>query len=134
VEIISIFQLCPFFTNRCFRDDNLLRSLQISYPLPIEKFGGTKFAFFFLRISTSESIQRGFIKEDMVAYEFYWRDEIGRDHLIGLVPERRRKPDRITPESVSRWVRTFLDDIADFDFNNVSIIRKELTFTSPFLE
>ena len=70
----------------------------------------------------------------MVAYEFYWRDEIGRDHLIGLIPERRRRPERITPESVSKWVRTFLDDIADFDFNNVHIIKRELKFTSPYLD
>ena len=70
----------------------------------------------------------------MVAYEFYWRDEIGTDHLIGLVPERRQKPERITPESVSKWVRTFLDDIADFDFNNVYIIKRELKFTSPYLD
>ena len=70
----------------------------------------------------------------MVAYEFYWRDEIGRDHLIGLVPERRKNLERITPESVSKWVRTFLDDIADFDFNNVYIIKRELKFTSPYLE
>jgi len=70
----------------------------------------------------------------MVAYEFYWRDEIGRDHLIGLVPERRKNLERITPESVSKWVRTFLDDIADFDFNNVSIIKRELKFTSPYLD
>jgi len=70
----------------------------------------------------------------MVAYEFYWRDEIGRDHLIGLVPERRRNSERITPESISKWVRTFLDDIAEFDFDNVYIIKRELKFTSPFLD
>jgi hypothetical protein len=70
----------------------------------------------------------------MVAYEFYWRDEIGRDHFIGLIPERRKKTERITPESISKWVRTFLDDIADFDFNNVNIIRRELKFTSPYLD
>jgi hypothetical protein len=70
----------------------------------------------------------------MVAYEFYWRDEIGKDHFIGLIPERRKKPERITPESVSKWVRTFLDDIADFDFNNVYIIKRELKFTSPYLD
>jgi len=72
--------------------------------------------------------------KDMVAYEFYWRDEIGRDHLIGLIPERRRRPERITPESVSKWVRTFLDDIADFDFNTLHIIRRELKFTNPSVD
>ncbi len=87
-----------------------------------------------LAISTYKSKSREILREDMVAYEFYWHDEIGRDHLIGLIPERRKKADRITPESVSKWVRTFLDDIADFDFNNVSIIKRELKFTSPYLD
>jgi hypothetical protein len=68
----------------------------------------------------------------MVAYEFYWRDEMGKDHFIGLIPERRKKPERITPESISKWVRTFLDDIADFDLKNVNIIRRELNFTSAY--
>ncbi len=70
----------------------------------------------------------------MVAYEFYWRDEVGKDHLIGLVPERRKKVERITPESISRWVRTFLEDIADFDFDNVHIIKRELKLSNPYLE
>jgi hypothetical protein len=70
----------------------------------------------------------------MVAYEFYWRDEAGRDHLVGLVPERRKKPERITPESVSKWVRTFMDGIADFDFKNVHIIKRELKSTNPFFD
>ena len=93
-----------------------------------------RYLLFILAISTYKSKQREALREDMVAYEFYWRDEIGRDHLIGLVPERRKKQERITPESVSKWVRTFLHDIADFDFNNVSIIKRELKFTSPYIE
>ncbi len=70
----------------------------------------------------------------MVAYEFYWCDEAGKDHFIGLVPERRKKPERITPESISKWVRTFLDDIAGFDCRNINIIRRELKFTRPSLD
>jgi len=27
-----------------------------------------------------------------------------------------------------------LDDIADFDFNNVSIIKREFKFTGPYLD
>jgi hypothetical protein len=39
----------------------------------------------------------------MVAYEFYWRDPIKGDQLIGLLPERRRNPANITKESVLNW-------------------------------
>ena len=39
----------------------------------------------------------------MVAYEFYWQDETGKEHLIGILPERRRDPKRITKESVLNW-------------------------------
>ena len=46
----------------------------------------------------------------MVAYEIHWRDEMGRDHLIGILPERRRKPERITVGSIFGWVRKYLPD------------------------
>jgi hypothetical protein len=41
----------------------------------------------------------------MRAYEFYWRDKIGRDHIIGILPERRQNLIRITQESVLSWGR-----------------------------
>ena len=40
---------------------------------------------------------------NMMAYEFYWRDEKGEDHFIGILPERRRKPERITQDSILNW-------------------------------
>jgi hypothetical protein len=36
----------------------------------------------------------------MVAYEFYWLDPSGRYQIIGVLPERRKNPERITKESV----------------------------------
>ena len=43
----------------------------------------------------------------MVAYEFYRFDKLkGRD-LIAILPERRRTPERITEESVMKWVKKF---------------------------
>ncbi len=39
----------------------------------------------------------------MVAYEFYWRNGEGKEHLIGILPERRKNPQRITKESVLNW-------------------------------
>ena len=36
----------------------------------------------------------------MIAYEFYWRDPIRGYQPIGVQPERRKNPERITKESV----------------------------------
>ncbi len=41
----------------------------------------------------------------MVAYEFYWHDEEGESHFIGILPERRKAPERITRESILNWGR-----------------------------
>ena len=32
----------------------------------------------------------------MLSYQFYWLDEKGKDHLVGILPERRFNPERIT--------------------------------------
>lgn len=39
----------------------------------------------------------------MVAYEFYWRDAEEKEHFIGILPERRKNPERITKSSVLNW-------------------------------
>jgi hypothetical protein len=39
----------------------------------------------------------------MVAYEFYCRDENEGVHFIGILPERRENPARITQESIMNW-------------------------------
>jgi hypothetical protein len=45
----------------------------------------------------------------MIAYEIHWR-YMGKDHLIAVLPERRRKPERITLRSIFGWVRKYLPD------------------------
>jgi hypothetical protein len=62
----------------------------------------------------------------MVAYALYWIDKTDRDHFIGIVPERRKTTERITRESVLRWMKTLLDDIADLDFANIYFVPKRL--------
>ena len=52
---------------------------------------------------------------DMVAYEFYWRDPIKGYQLIGKLPERRKNPIRITPESVINWGKKILGENVDSD-------------------
>ena len=49
----------------------------------------------------------------MVAYQFYWHDETGKYHLIGVLPERRSDPIRITRESVLNWAEIVIGDTLD---------------------
>ncbi len=44
----------------------------------------------------------------MIAYAVYTFEEIENVHFIGLLPERRKNPERITQESISNFVRTVL--------------------------
>ncbi len=39
----------------------------------------------------------------MVAYEFYWFDPIKGYELLGILPERRNDPERITKKSIMDW-------------------------------
>ena len=49
----------------------------------------------------------------MVAYEFYWLDPKGGYQIIGVLPERRKNPMRITKESVMNWGKMFLGNDVD---------------------
>jgi hypothetical protein len=44
----------------------------------------------------------------MVSYQFYCSDEKGKDHLIGILPERRFKPERITDRSIINWAKEII--------------------------
>ena len=44
----------------------------------------------------------------MIAYEFYYSDGEGKFHLIGMLPERRQSPRRITQESIMNWGRMLI--------------------------
>ena len=49
----------------------------------------------------------------MVAYEFYQRNDKGTEHLVGILPERRRDSKRITRESVMNWGKELLRKNSD---------------------
>lgn len=49
----------------------------------------------------------------MTAYEFYYRDEKGNEHFIGILPERRKSLERITRESVLNWGWKVIGDTQD---------------------
>jgi hypothetical protein len=64
----------------------------------------------------------------MIAYEFYRCDRLKAPHLIAILPERRKKTDRITDESVIKWGKHLLSDREDFNtifFIKVRIIECE---------
>jgi hypothetical protein len=54
----------------------------------------------------SHSLDKGFT--DMVAYELFSFDEKSGCEFIGILPERRKDPKRITVESVVNWGRMVL--------------------------
>jgi hypothetical protein len=45
----------------------------------------------------------------MDAYEFYSHDPKKRYQLIGVLPERRRSPARISQKSVMNWGKIYFD-------------------------
>ena len=60
----------------------------------------------------------------MVAYEFYRLDSTGEYQIIGVLPERRKDPERVTQESVMNWgIDCFSKDLVvkDIFFIQVTI-------------
>ena len=49
----------------------------------------------------------------MVAYQFHCHDGAGEYHLIGVLPERRGDPVRITRDSVVNWAKDVIGDTLD---------------------
>lgn len=60
----------------------------------------------------------------MTAYEFYWKDQEGKEHFLGALPERRKNPERITDESIKKWGRLIIGDWAMM--NNFYFIQVEI--------
>jgi hypothetical protein len=59
--------------------------------------------------------------EDMLAYEFYYRDDSDRSQLIGILPERRKDPQRITSESIMNWVEKVLGN--NWDISRIIFVK-----------
>ena len=47
-------------------------------------------------------------KLGMLVYEFYFRDPVKGNEIIGILPERRKDPARTTHGSVLHWAETVL--------------------------
>jgi hypothetical protein len=57
----------------------------------------------------------------MDAYEFYSRDPIKGYRLIGVLPERRENPERITRESIINWAKELLG--GNVDINEIFFVK-----------
>ena len=64
----------------------------------------------------------------MVAYEFYWRDSTKGYELIGILPERRKDPKRISQESIMNWGKMILGEYVDE--NDIFFIKVTIDKTS----
>jgi hypothetical protein len=51
----------------------------------------------------------------MVAYEYYGRNDMKGYELIGVLPERRKDLDRVTPKSIIALGKKFWGDDVDID-------------------
>jgi hypothetical protein len=60
----------------------------------------------------------------MEAYEFYWLDPKGGYQIIGVLPERRRNPERITKVSVMKWGAKIFGK--DFDTKDIFAIQVKI--------
>jgi hypothetical protein len=70
----------------------------------------------------------------MVAYEIYWLDPTGGYQIIGVLPERRKNPERITQKSIMNWgAKIFGKDLntEDFFFIQVKIDEKTVRMYRP---
>jgi hypothetical protein len=64
----------------------------------------------------------------MVAYEFYLCDPVKGYELIGVLPERRKNPERITQKSVMGWAEKVLgDNLSTKDIYFIQVTINEYT-------
>ena len=63
-------------------------------------------------------------QQTMVAYEFYVNDGIEEFDLLGILPERRKNPLRITYESIMNWGKLIVDDCVNI--NNIYFTQIEV--------
>jgi len=64
----------------------------------------------------------------MIAYEFYLCDPVKGYELLGVLPERRKKPERITQKSVMGWVeKVFGNDLSTKDIHFIRVTINEYT-------
>ena len=61
---------------------------------------------------------------NVIAYEFYLFDDVEEFLSLGILPERRKDPLRITRESIMKWGNLVVGD--SVDGNNIYFIQMEV--------
>ena len=60
----------------------------------------------------------------MIGYELYWHDPMKGYQLIGVLPERRRDPKRITKDSVMNWGKKYFGN--NLNLNEMFFLEVEI--------
>jgi hypothetical protein len=73
----------------------------------------------------------------MRAYELYWEDKEENEHFLGILPERRKNPERITDESILNWGRMILGEWVRFNkitFNVIELCPSDFSLDATSLD
>jgi hypothetical protein len=62
--------------------------------------------------------------DKMIAYEFYWHGEAEGSHQVGVLPQRRTDPQRITKELIMNWGKSVVGD--DLEAEKLSFTQVEI--------
>ena len=60
----------------------------------------------------------------MIAYEFYIKDQERGNQLLGILPERRKTPERVNRDSIMNWAKMAFCNLVDI--NKIFFIRVSL--------
>ena len=60
----------------------------------------------------------------MVVYKVYKHGQAEEPHLIGILPERRKDPERISEESILNWGKEITGE--DSDINHLFFVQTEM--------
>ena len=60
----------------------------------------------------------------MIVYEFYYLDPIEGFQILGVLPERRKNPARITQKSIMNWGKIFFGN--KWDINEIFFVEVTL--------
>ena len=63
---------------------------------------------------------------NMLIYKFYRRVPREKDSLIAVLPERRKKAERITHQSIMNWARLAVPKDVLGDNHNIYFVRVEI--------
>jgi len=59
----------------------------------------------------------------MILYKIYVRDQDGEEHFLGILPERRNDPKRITDESVVNLSKIILGPNGEIQLNSIRFVQ-----------